>query len=459
MDNATTVLASQAQSLTEAAKVFLDKTPKQWLPYAVGLLVGYPLLTNALRYRRLRKLHKKYPYPTRESLAQMTDDEAYAIQKELGELEFPMVYLKSLQFALFRVPNHLNPSLSSPSPSARNRIKANNTPSRKTYGIPSISHVLTKTSQFSNPETSLKRYTDTSALIQEMMAHNPTSHRAFVSLARTRFLHSGYRSSGRILESDMLYTLALFALQPVRFVSKYEWRELSDLERCAIGTFWKSIGDALGISFEELPSGKTGFKDGIQWLEEVDAWSEVYEQKYMVPDQKNRETADQTTDVLLYMLPKALHPLGLQFVSFMMDDRLRKAMLYEPPSPFAAAVFDGLFKVRKFVLRYLMLPRPYFLRLISITPEPDANDRYFLTSWEAAPYYVKPTFWNRWGPTAWFTWMMGRPVPGDEGDKYRPEGYHIANIGPRYFEGKGQKEVEKLMEEMKVYRTGKCPFH
>lgn len=126
----------------------------------------------------------------------------------------------------------------------------------------------------------------------------------------------------------MLYTLALFALQPVKFVKKYEWRELSELERCAIGTFWKSVGDALGISYEDLPSGKTGFKDGIQWLEEIDAWSEVYEQKYMVPDQKNRDTADQTTDVLLYMLPKALHPLGLQFVSFMMDDRLRKAMLY-----------------------------------------------------------------------------------------------------------------------------------
>jgi hypothetical protein len=60
----------------------------------------------------------------------------------------------------------------------------------------------------------------------------------------------------------------------------------------------------------------------------MEAWSEAYEQKCMVPDAKNRETADQTTAVLLYMLPKALHPVGLQFVSFMMDDRLRKAMLY-----------------------------------------------------------------------------------------------------------------------------------
>lgn len=161
-----------------------------------------------------------------------------------------------------------------------------------------------------------------------MVGNSPTSARAYTSFARTRFLHASYRASGKILDDDMLYTLALFALEPIRFINRYEWRELSDLERCAIGTFWKSAGDALGIGYEKLPSGESGFKDGIQWLEEIAAWSEEYEEKCMVPDAKNRETADQTTSVLLYMLPKVLHPVGLQFVSFMMDERLRKAMLY-----------------------------------------------------------------------------------------------------------------------------------
>ena len=198
----------------------------------------------------------------------------------------------------------------------------------QTYGIPTISHLLTKTGQFSKPETSFKRYTDTAALIGEMVENSPTSQRAFISVARTRFLHSGYQASGKILDADLLYTLALFAVQPVRFIENFEWRTLSDLELCAIGTFWKSLGDALGISSEILPSGKTGFKDGMQWLEEVDVWSQDYEAKYMVPDPKNRESADQATAVLLYNLPKFLHPIGLQFTSYMMDDRLRKAMLY-----------------------------------------------------------------------------------------------------------------------------------
>jgi hypothetical protein len=159
-----------------------------------------------------------------------------------------------------------------------------------------------------------------------MVGNNPASARAYLGLARTRYLHSGYRASGKILDDDMLYTLALFALEPIKFINKFEWRPLSDLERCAIGTFWKSVGDGLEISYDKLPSGKTGFADGLQWLEEINAWSEVYEEENMVPNQTNRETADQTTAVLVYMLPEVLHPVGLQFVSFMMDERLRRAM-------------------------------------------------------------------------------------------------------------------------------------
>ncbi|KAJ5180657.1 hypothetical protein N7492_003867 [Penicillium capsulatum] len=427
MNNQTLFLA--AEPISDAARSVVEKLPKHWLPYVVSLLIGYPLLTGSLRYRRLRKLHKQYDYPTRESMAKMTDEDAFEIQKAVAQLEFPFMFIKSLQFALFR-----------------------------TYGIPTISSLLTKTSQFSNPETSLKRYADTATLVQEMIGNSPTSQRAYVSLARTRFLHSGYRASGKILDDDMLYTLALFALEPIHFIDKYEWRTLSDLERCAIGTFWKSIGDGLGVSYDPLPSS-TGFRDGIQWLEEIGAWSEAYEARCMVPDRLNRMVADQTTAMLVYMLPRVLHPVGLQFVSYMMDDRLRRAMLYEPPTAVCASIFSALLTTRKLALRYLIPPRPYFLRYASFTEEADENNRFFLTKWDAAPYYVKPTFWNRWGPTAWLTWVLGRPLPGDDDQKYYSSGYSIENVGPKHFEGKGKKSLEETMEEFKEYRTGKCPFH
>ncbi|KAE8309857.1 hypothetical protein BDV41DRAFT_418081 [Aspergillus transmontanensis] len=430
MNESQAVTASINSGITNSTpQAILDITPRQLLPYVLAILIAYPLLVSLLRFRRVQWLHQKYKFPNRASLAKMTDDEAWEIQKVLLQLEFPFLYVKALQFALFR-----------------------------TYGIPTISGLLTKTSQFSNPETSYKRYADTSALVQEFMGNAPSSKRTITAIARTRWLHNGYRTSGKISENDMLYTLGLFALEPIRFIEKYEWRKLTDLEKCAIGTFWKSVGDGLAISYEAFPSHKTGFRDGLQWLEEITAWSEEYEAKYMVPHATNRETADQTTAVLLYMVPKPFQQIGLHFVSFMMDDRLRRAMLYDPPPASYAKLFSSLLSVRRFVIRYLSLPRPYFLRFTAFTEQPDRNDRIFITQWDAAPYYVAPTFRNRWGPVAWLTWAMGRPLPGDEGDKYYPRGYYTPDVGPKYFEGKGRASLEEYVQNLNSSRTGRCPF-
>lgn len=76
---------------------------------AIPLLLAYPLLTSLLRFHRHHNLHKHYHFPTRESFSRMTDDQAWEIQKVLAQLEFPFIYIKALQFALFRVPPALLP--------------------------------------------------------------------------------------------------------------------------------------------------------------------------------------------------------------------------------------------------------------------------------------------------------------------------------------------------------------
>ncbi|KAL4936640.1 hypothetical protein BDV06DRAFT_233243 [Aspergillus oleicola] len=418
-----------AELYNSIVNIIKDVSPQQLLQYVAPLVAAYPVLVQLLRFRNMKRIHKKYNYPTRASFARMTDEDAFEIQKNLVQYEFPFFFTKALQFALFR-----------------------------TYGIPTISRTLVKTSQFSGASTSLKRYTDTSALVQEFVGQPPSAARGQAAIVRTRYLHSGYRDSGKILDDDMLYTLGLFAVQPVRFIKKYEWRELTDVEKCAIGTFWKSIGDGLEVPYDALPSGKTGFRDGLHWLEEIMVWSDAYEERAMVPDAKNREVANQTTAVLLYMLPKPFHSFGLNFVSFMMDDRLRKAMLYSPPPSIQATFLSTLLTLRRFAMRWLALPRPYFLRYTTFTEHQTVDERIFITQWDGAPYYVKPTLWNRWGPGAWYTWALGRPLPGDEGDKYHPDGYLISDVGPKYFEGKGRKVQVEGEEKLRGTRTGGCPF-
>ncbi|KAL2817687.1 streptococcal 67 kDa myosin-cross-reactive antigen like family-domain-containing protein [Aspergillus cavernicola] len=404
--------------------VMFWRDPKKRAGLSAAILAAYMILVRSLRYQRLKRMQRVYrKYTTREEMATMTDHDAWEIQKMMLVTEFPSASLKALQFALFR-----------------------------TYGIPTISSLLLKTSQFSNPATSFKRYADTGALIGQFIAFEPSSERAHTAIARTKFLHTGYRASGKILESDMLYTLSLFALEPIRFIDMFEWRSLSELEQCAIGTYWKSLGDALEISFAVLPSGPHGFRDGLHFLEELQQWSLKYEEDYMKPSPQNKEVADKTMDVLVYAMPRFMKPIGVNFASCVMDDRLRDAMMYQPPAAVYKTIFSSLVAVRKFYLRHLALPRAKFQRIDIFTDKANEYGRYYVNVYDAIPYYVKPTIWNRWGPGAWVSWAMGMPLPGDGDDKYYPRGFDLEDLGPKYFEGKGRKSVAEIRGLLKKER-------
>lgn len=403
--------------------------------YLIPLLLIYLVTVRVLRDARLRATVKAFPYPTPRPFASMTDEDAYRIQKIVAELEFPFTFEKALQFALFR-----------------------------TYGIPSISSLLVATSQLSNQATAPKRYVDTGVLIKEFMGHPPTSARTLEAIGRMNYLHGHYQSRGRISDDDMLYTLALFALEPMRWIDRYEWRQLEDFEKCAMGTFWKSMGDVMKIPYDALllESGNKPnrnqdryFIDGLHWLDELSEWAEGYEQRVMLPDPNNYTTAEQTTLLLLWHVPSALKPLGKQIVSALMDTRLRTAMNYLPPPPFLATLVPALLKTRAFILRHFFLPRPSFLAVHHPSAHPTSPDsgRYTLSHYDNEPFYIQPTFWRRWGPGTWVMRLMGLPLPGDEGDRFSPAGYLISEVGPRRL-GKGVLPVDRVGARK---REG-CPF-
>lgn len=117
----------------------------------------YLALASSQRFQRCRKLYKEYPFSSREAMSRMTDHDPLETQEKILQMEFLFTMLKSLQFALSRVGN--------PGPLLPSR-----TDHQQTYGIPAISSLLFKTSQFSNSATSFKRYADTGTLIGELMA-------------------------------------------------------------------------------------------------------------------------------------------------------------------------------------------------------------------------------------------------------------------------------------------------
>ena len=271
------------------------------------------------------------------------------------------------------------------------------------------------------------------------------------------FLHARYQKAGKILNSDMLYTLSVFALEPVRWVNQYEWRNLTDFEKCASGTYWRSMGDAMEIDMSELPSSKSGWQDGLHWLEEIETWSVAYEKQNMVPNEKNAKLANAHLDVIFFNLPIFMRAMAKVLVSVVVGERLRKAMMLPEPSTWHCQVFGTALLIRRFLLRYVFLPRPELFRkdYISRKPEDEAG-RYSAKEYLSYPWYVKPTWKRRWGPRAWLLRVIGRKVPGDDGNKYSPEGYLIEEVGPDSQKGKGNTEMNQT--RLRLAHRGGCPF-
>lgn len=335
-----------------------------------------------------------------------------------------------------------------------------------TYSIPSIARVLAGTGELNNLTTSSKRYADTVAIGLEFITQPRDSLRSRQALARMNWLHRRYQRAGKIANSDMIFVLAGFIVEPIRWIERYEWRALSELELCALGTFFKATGDDMGIDFS--PVGET--KDGLEFAKAIQIWTERYEAEHMVPQEINHALAEARLNDITQNMPRWKARLARQVFLSLMMPRLRTAVMLPPPEEGYARLFARFFAARRFCLRYLMLPR--WQREKNVSPKA-TNGRYHLVSscslhhdlmidlekevQISLPWYVKPTFSKRWGLEAWITWLEGGKIPGDDGAAYKPSGYVISEVGPEKLEGQGREEMDEDIGKMGRRGQG-CPF-
>lgn len=143
----------------------------------------------------------------------------------------------------------------------------------------------------------------------------------------------------------------------------------------------------MGINYGDLRHGPASFKDGLEFFGDIKEWASDYEQKHMVPDRFNHQLAEETTRILLANAPAALKPYGQHLITAMMDDQLRRAMMYDDPPSIYHTIVKVVFGVRKFISRNLLPPRPYALRVGLVTDEADPKTgRYFMTEYETEPW-------------------------------------------------------------------------
>lgn len=295
--------------------------------------VVYLAVVQLLRYRRRDRVERRYGRHPRAFLVDMKLDEAFEIVRDLAELEFPTIFPGSVFFALFKVGFSMTPQAPGPQPAIYYYVRWESSPILQTYGIPSISTLLIATGQLRDSTTASKRAADTGVIITEMVLNEPSSMRRIDALARMNYIHGRYRKAGKITNDDMLYTLGLFALEPVRWTEQYDWRPLTEVEKCALGIFWKDLGECMEISFEPLGSRTSAFDDGLAWLESLESWCSRYEARYMIPAESNKEIARATIEIALFNVPKVFHSFVLNLITTLLEPRLRKAMLYVNRTP------------------------------------------------------------------------------------------------------------------------------
>lgn len=216
--------------------------------------------------------------------------------------------------------------------------------------------------------------------------------------------------------------------------------------------FWKSVGDAMGISFAPLKSSSQGWRTGIHWLNDLEDWAEKYEAEFMVPAESNRIVADCTVEILAYDLPKSAMPFARKAVATLMDDRLRTAMKYDPAPAWLTFIVHTILQVRRFLIRHCFLPRFNPEVLLGEDPDP-VTGRYFRVNYPADPWYVPESYSN--GLQAWIRWLSGKGYPSKA---FKSEGYHIHELGPFSMSGKGLEEYNATREKLQKSGRGGCPF-
>lgn len=106
-------------------------------------------------------------------------------------------------------------------------------------------------------------------------------------------------------------------------IEREEWRQLTDVEKCALGVFHKNLGEDMGIPFDVLPSHAEGWKDGLHFALELRAWTIYYEETVARPTATNDQYVRVYVDSAL---PDFIKPVVRQMLGDDLDDVMRTSL-------------------------------------------------------------------------------------------------------------------------------------
>jgi hypothetical protein len=221
--------------------------------------------------------------------------------------EFPFDMTRSLEFALFR-----------------------------TYAVPTIGALLERTGEFT--QRAQKRYDDTDLILSQIYEFGYDSERGRAALKRMNGIHKRFDISNE----DFLYVLSTFIFEPVRWLKRFGWREMTGNERIAFFHFWREVGRRMNI--RDIPESYESFEQ----------YNISYERENFRFTESSRHVAIATRDLFLsWLLPKPMWKFGEPFVYALMDDRLLEAFGFPRPSATMRKLVEGALRTRSRFVRLL----------------------------------------------------------------------------------------------------------
>ena len=179
----------------------------------------------------------------------------------------------------------------------------------RTFAVPSISGLLAETGEFVHRPR--KRYDDTELILFEILEHGMNSLRGKKAIRRMNSMHGRFQISNE----DFLYVLSTFIFEPIRWLEKYAYRPMTEIEKQGVFKNYLELGRRMNL--KNIP----------QTLEEFERYNLEYESKYFQFALSNQLIAEKTIDLLLgFYLPKFLFGFGRPFVYSLLDEPLRKAL-------------------------------------------------------------------------------------------------------------------------------------
>jgi hypothetical protein len=324
------------------------------------------------------------------------------------------------------------------------------TPAPKAFAIPGISKVSVGAREMVDRVG--KRYADTTVLVGEFLVNDIDSERACIAINRMNWIHSRYGSS--IKMDQMVYTLCLLTCEALQWIDRYDWRQTTALEKHASWVFWYEVGRRMGLV--DVPQS---FEACAQFIED-------FETMNMAPTEDNAVIAKGVFALYASTIPAFLTPVVHAVLIAFMDSRLSGAFILPMHlTRFVLPCLNFFLAVRKHFVRHLMLPRTKTLQVFG---EDNASGYRPMLFWEIEPWYVASSKSCTWLYSV-YTRIFGLPIAGDA--KFRPAGYKLQEIGPKYLEGKGGEQVMSFVKENEacafttfgqfantVYTRGACPM-